>query len=230
MIRPGDDEHDPGMISPRLANLGVRRDLTPEHARELGSLMRGRERGVIGAGLALNQRRQRALFKRWWNEVGELAGLVNRVRDYLNGDIAVAEDPAPLISDLLGSEYTRQHALELLEALDDAQLARVFADNAEVIGLFGARLRALLDHTIPPGHELRSRLENLFRDRFDDAGKVRTDVQLPLPFSPSMISGELADVGEAEELTPARRLAACRALDGRSDAEITGPLGPPPDD
>ncbi len=225
---------DPGMISSRLDNLGVRRDLTPEQLENLGAVIAGRSRTGIAAGLALNQRRQRALFDWWWNEVGQLARLVNQVREYLDGNLDVVEDDdelPPLISRLLGSEYTQRHALQLLEALDDAQLARLFADDAALVGLFGARLSELLEQQIPPQaqnnpeHPLRPRLENLIRDRLD-AGGVRAPVEPPLSFSLDMISDELADVGIRDELTSEQLVAAATALAGRSDADVTRALPP----
>ena len=205
----------PEMINPRLANLGVRRDLTPQELEELGAEIAGRTRTAIAAGLPLNQRRQRAVFDRWWNEVGELAVLVNRVQEYLDGSLDVVEDDNDLrllISKLLGSEYTLRHALDLLEAIDDAQLARLFEDDAATAGPRGSWLRALLEQAIPPQAELRPRLETLLSDRFNDADRVRIDVPLPPRFSPGMVSDELADVGIRDELTPEQLMVAATAL------------------
>ena len=162
---------DPAMISLRLASLGIRRDLAPAELKELGAVLAGRTSADITADLPLNQRRQRALFERWWNEVGELALLVDRVREYLDGNPDVVEDDddlSLLIGDLLGSDRTLEPALELIEALDDEQLARLFEDEAVAAGPRGS-LRQLLEQAIPSGHERRSGLETLLRLRFDEA-------------------------------------------------------------
>ena len=156
------------MISPRLADIGVRRDLTPEELSRVGAAIAGRSLTEIATGRPANQIVQTARLGWWWREVAEPAQLVHAAQEYLDGSLAITDDDdlRPVLIDplLLRPEQTAWQALELLHALDDERLGELFAD---------AQLRAGLEQAIPDTDGLRPRLEEFFRTRFDEQGQVQ---------------------------------------------------------
>ena len=222
-IPPRDDQHDLEMIRPQLADLGVRTDLAPAELELVGMLIAGRTRADIASELPLNQRRQRALFDHWWKEVAEPARLIDRAREYLDGDLDVVEDDDDLhllITSLLGSEPTARHALELLAAADDEQMVALFEDDSSSPGPRGGGLRALLERAIPAGHDERPLVDQLIGDRFEETGGVKRNFRPARPFSPAVISRDLADLRVRDELTPEQLMVAARAMTGRADDAI----------
>ena len=210
------------MISRQLADIGVRRDLTPEELSRVGTAIAGRSFTEVAVGLPTNQMVQKARFEWWWREVAESALLVRAAWEYLDGSLAIAADDdlrSVLIDPLLlRPEQTAWQALELLYALDDERLGGLFAD---------AQLRAGLEQAIPDTDGLRPRLEEFFRTRFDEQGQVQA-VHAERSFSLRMISEDLAEAKIGDPLTTEQLMMVAPALAGRPDADITDPLDLPP--
>ena len=205
----------PGLISPRLAGLGIRADLEPASVVLLGQHLAGRSRADVAAALSLNQEAERARFDWWWDHVAEPAQWVNSAQEFLQGAPALRNYHAlqRLVSYLAGLEHTQWQALELLEGLEDSQLP----------ALLDGRLRDGLLRAIPVGHPLRPRLTTIlsrWRSIATSGASHRTRL-----FMPALISRSLGGVGPYEELTGEQVMAAGEALAGRSDAVIVGSLG-----
>ncbi len=125
--------------------------------------------------------------------------MTDRVVRYLGGnpefDLGIPELREVAGQLLTGSvtDRGRRVVLAVLRDHDDEGLGRLLEDS---------QLRRLLTQEIPQEHALGPELEQLFADRLDAAGQVRTDVQPPLPFSPGLLRQTLSGIGIRDELTP----------------------------
>jgi hypothetical protein len=122
------------MISPQeLAGIDVGDRLTFEQLERVGAVIGSRTHIDIAHVLPRFQRVQQARFDWWWNEFAEPARDIHRAREYLNGRLYVIRDDdlGPALIDPLTRrlEHTARRLLEVLEALDDQQLAMLFADG-----------------------------------------------------------------------------------------------------
>ncbi len=217
------------MISPSLAGMGVRSDLKPDELEKVGAAIARSMTGGIVVDLPLSQRVQEARLGWWDREVAIPAGLANDVVQYLDGNLAVFGDLRSVVSELLQFRQTHRHALKLLEALDDTELARMFEGDTDQ----AADSMRLLKRTAASyaddrsGLQLGSGFADFFRKRFAD-GKVNTGVQPAKPFHPRLISPTLTDFDVRHALKPAQLWVAAVALAGRSAEEVARSLELPP--
>ena len=89
-------------------------------------------------------------------------------------------------------------------------------------------LEQRLRDAIPEGDALRGDLDQFFADRFDSDGRVRTDVQPSVPFTPGLITEEesLAHIDISVELSRYQLTLLAWDLAARSDTDIVAPLRP----
>ena len=173
------------MISPSLAGVGIRDVLTPAQVLAVVMTVAGRSDAQITAPLGLPPV-EAARTRRWLGDVRD--AMVDWALRYLAGiegyGMTGAQMWAVVRLLLTGPIPVRAPlaVLVLLERIDDAQRAGLFAGdapqaslfedhpplagllagNAELATLFERPLRELLEQAIPGGHALRTRLDAFF--------------------------------------------------------------------
>ena len=217
------------MVSPGLTGVAADADLTRAQLDEAITGMGNRSDAEIIRSLGLTPG-QRRTAQAWLDGVRQAAARDAELRSHLGGGGTTGGTPEQRVERLLGilnealTGAARVQGLELLEALDSDELARVAEQGA---------LHGLLEQRIPVTDPLRVRANRFLSDRLDAGGLDVGPRLYPLParpaapsavrtfLSPEQLRQARADLRGASNVAIVRRLGLSEPESQRAGAWLT---------
>ena len=211
----------PRLADPRLHDLEVEQELTTEQVLRAVEALRGRGQHAIVSGLRMPPVEERTAHT--WLD-GIRAAVNDLALRSLSGNPAFGLSPRDqrrLIDYLLDGPVTDRIRRTVLAMLR-------LSDAAELTEIFDKQLRQNLPRAIPDG-PLRDQLDDIFTTRLDwVSGQVRPDVQPAGPFTPVMLSDDLARRELTDPLDFEDLWLAGHGIEKRSVDDIIDALAKPP--